>query len=89
LIPSPFSPRKLKQFASSKPVKQKRKHKTLAPNMLKLTQVKTTMEDSMVQDKKNKPHAADRDAARPESMKDQNLSKDRDIASKRDVGSRK
>lgn len=40
-------------------------------------------------DRKAQPHAADRDTARSGSMKDQNLSKDKDIASKRDVGSRK
>lgn len=39
--------------------------------------------------RKAQPHTADRDSARSGSMKDQNLSKDKDIASKRDVGSRK
>lgn len=76
--------------------------------MLNLIQVKTTMEDSVVQDKKfssgNKPTTdtsknldnrkgqspnADKDSARHGSMKDQNLSKDKDIKRDRDVGSRK
>lgn len=43
-------------------------------------------------DRKAQPHTADRDTARSGSMKDQNLSRDsrdKDIASKRDVNSRK
>jgi hypothetical protein len=39
--------------------------------------------------KKGQPHTADRDTARQGPMKDQGLSKDKDIASKRDAGSRK
>lgn len=76
--------------------------------MLNPFQVKTTMEDSVVQDKKfssgNKPttdtsknldnrkgqtHTPDKDAARSGSMKDQNLSKDKEIKRDRNVGSRK
>ena len=38
--------------------------------------------------RKNQP-VADKDTARPGHMKDQNVSRDRDIASKRDSGSRK
>lgn len=45
LVPSPFSPRPPHQFASRKSVKQKKERKTLASNMLKPLQVKTTTED--------------------------------------------
>lgn len=38
--------------------------------------------------RKTQPHTPDRDAHRP-GMKDQHLTKDKDIGSKRDVNSRK
>ena len=37
----------------------------------------------------HQPHTSDRDTTRTGTMKDQNLSKDKDVGPKRDVGSRK
>lgn len=50
-----------------------------------------TADTSKNVDRKAQSHIPDRDTARPGSMKDQNLSKDKDIASKRerDLHSRK
>jgi hypothetical protein len=49
---------------------------------------KTTDTSKNLDNRKNQPHTADRDTARPGTMKDHNP-KDKDIGSKRDVGSRK
>lgn len=49
----------------------------------------TTDTSKNLDNRKGQAHTADRDTARSGSMKDQNLSKDKDIKRDRDVGSRK
>ena len=50
---------------------------------------KTTDTSKNLDNRKGQPHSADKDATRPGTMKEHNLSKDKDVHTKRDIGSRK